>query len=176
MPVDPAELRIVHYPDPVLRRKASPVAEITAEVRAVAARMGELMREAGGVGLAAPQVGLNWRLFVTAPDRDHRDGEARAYINPVLHASGPADEDEEGCLSLPDIHVDVLRPSSVTMTATTLDGRQITVTETGFMARVWQHENDHLNGTLIIDRMTPMQRLATRRMLKDLELAAKIAT
>lgn len=178
MDVDPADLRIVHYPDPTLKRKAHPIETIDRTVRDVAARMIELMYEAEGVGLAAPQVGLSWRMFVTRPPEDERDQwppEAGiVFINPTLQiTTRELDVQEEGCLSLPNIRVDVRRPVSVTISATDLDGKVFTGSRDDFVARVWQHEFDHLNGVLIIDRMSPMDRIARRKDIKELERAAQ---
>jgi peptide deformylase len=171
MSIDPDSLRILHYPHPALRRRAEPVAAVTPEVRAVAACMIDLMHEAEGIGLAAPQLGLPWRLFVTAA-RD--DGSPdRVYVNPAL--SDPGRElvaSEEGCLSLPGVRGEVRRPGRITVTATDLEGNQFTLTDDDLLARAWQHEMDHLDGVLIIDRMTPLDRLATRKAVRELELAA----
>jgi len=167
MAVDAKHLRILHFPDPALRTRAQPVAEIDDNVRAVVDRMFELMREAEGVGLAAPQVGLPWRVFVTAAREGHPE---RIYVNPRL--SNPAAEPEvaeEGCLSLPNIRVEVRRPKAITVTAQDLEGNEFTVRDEEFLARVWQHEFDHLEGILIIDRMSPMDRLANRKALRDLK-------
>jgi peptide deformylase len=170
MHVDPADIRIVLYPDPVLKERARPVEEIDDTVRAVAARMIELMHEAPGVGLAAPQVGLPWRMFVThAGEADPVD---RVFVNPELTLGGELVSAEEGCLSLPEINVQVRRPDAAEITATDADGQTVHMRGEGFLARVWQHEFDHLNGVLIVDRMSPMDRLATRRALKDLRAAA----
>jgi len=166
MSVDPASLRIVLYPDPILRAEAAPVPEVNDEVRAVVERMMTLMAEADGVGLAAPQVGLSWRLFVTAA----RDAEPpRVFINPVITPLSTSGEmEEEGCLSLPGVRADVRRNQAVAITALDLDGREFTLHGTDMTARVWQHEFDHLDGVLIIDRMNTMDRLANRRILRDL--------
>jgi len=172
MSIDPQSLTLVYYPDPILQRKAQPVPAIDDEVRAVAQRMFELMHEHEGIGLAAPQVGVSWRLFVTRgnPETDEPD---RVFINPTLTLGRTALEPhEEGCLSLPDITVTVRRPTSVTITATDLDDEAFTLTTDDFAGRVWQHEFDHLNGTLIIDRMSAMDRLSTRKALKELKRAA----
>jgi len=175
MAVDPASLRIVRYPDPVLRRRAEAVDPADESVRAVARRMVELMHEADGVGLAAPQVGLPWRLFVTnAGEADPID---RVFVNPVLTLTSPAGEPspleimEEGCLSLPGIHADVRRPRHAAIEAVDLEGDPVSMAAEGFLARVWQHEFDHLEGVLIIDRMGPKDRMVNRRSIKDLELS-----
>ncbi|MCL4212201.1 MAG: peptide deformylase [Phycisphaerales bacterium] len=170
MMVDPASLRIVLFPAEILRRKADPVAVVTDEVRAVARRMLELMRDAEGIGLAAPQVGLPWRLFVTGP---HEGEPERVFINPEL--TEPSEElevHEEGCLSIPNVRVEVRRPREITISALDLDGRPFTLRRSDLLARAWQHEVDHLNGVLIIDRMGPMDRLANRRAIRDLKSAA----
>ncbi|MHC5114646.1 MAG: peptide deformylase [Planctomycetota bacterium] len=171
--VDPAALSIVAYPAPVLKEKARPVEAVDDEVRAVALRMIELMHEADGVGLAGPQVGLSWRLFVTH-GRD-ADPEDMVYINPRLElAKGDLESQEEGCLSLPGITVQVRRPAVATITALDLDGNEFTRSAEGMLARIWQHENDHLDGVLILDRMSPMDRLANRKAIKELEAAARL--
>ncbi len=170
MALDVSALEIVQYPDPVLRTVARPIDPIDDTVRAVAARMLELMHEAEGAGLAAPQVGVAWRMFVTRADDDHPD---RVLINPsITDLGGDLEVRAEGCLSLPGLTLDIRRPANVCLTALDLDGATVTLTATGLMARVLQHEHDHLNGVLIIDKMTPMDRIANRRLLKELEAAA----
>jgi peptide deformylase len=171
MSVDPESLQIFIYPHPSLRTKGQPVDPADENVHAVARRMLQLMHEADGVGLAAPQVGLAWRLFVTN-GRDF-DPEDRVFINPQLTPGrGEMVTEEEGCLSLPGIHVQVRRADHVDITAHGLDGRPFSMSADGFLTRIWQHENDHLDGILIIDKMSPMDRLATRKALKDLKTAA----
>lgn len=163
-------LQIVKYPHPVLAARAEPVAEVDDEIRALAARMIESMYEAEGVGLAAPQVGRSIRLFVADP-RDSPENDPVVFINPELELDGPLEPFEEGCLSIPDVRVTVRRPIAVRITATDLDGNRFTLENDEFAARVWQHEFDHLNGTLIIDRMGPRDRLVQRRTLKDMRAA-----
>lgn len=180
MPTDPAALSILQYPDPVLRRKAKAVAEVTDEVRAVAGRMIQLMQGVEGIGLAAPQVGLSWRMFVAhVPASESRSAEAdpptatagpRVYINPVLSAPlGVPEPFVEGCLSLPEITGEVLRPPVITVTAMDLEGKKFTLTGAGLLARCWQHETDHLDGMLILDRMTQKWRLKNRAAIRALE-------
>jgi peptide deformylase len=170
MPVDPQTLAIVHYPDPVLREKARPIEQVTDEVKAVAQRMIELMHQAPGVGLAAPQVGLNWRMFVANPTGEA--GDDRVYINPELSelVGGDAARDE-GCLSLPGVTVEVTRPAHATIRATNLDGQTFQDSADDLLARIWQHEYDHLDGVLIIDKMSAMDRMANKRAIKELEEA-----
>lgn len=179
MAVDPSQLRVRHYPDPVLRRRAQTIT-LTDEVRAVAARMIVLMRQHEGIGLAAPQVGLSWRLFVShVPEGEGRstsstppsaEASPGVYINPVLtDPVGGVEPFEEGCLSLPDIRGRVLRPPQITITAMDLDGQTFTRTGAGLLARCWQHEMDHLDGVLIIDKMTQIYRLKNRTAIRELE-------
>lgn len=187
MNVDPANLHLRIYPDPVLRQRAKPVLAVDDGIRAIVDRMIEVMDEEDGIGLAAPQVGLAIRLFIAdvPPNEDRKrslqddpptatDGPV-AYINPVISApTGGPEPMEEGCLSLPDIRGDVLRPPTVTMTYTNLDGEQVTQTATGLLARCWQHEMDHLDGVLIIDRMTQLFRMKNKAAVRDLERDAEV--
>lgn len=169
-PVEPQRLRIIHYPDPALRAPTREVDPTDPKVAQVARRMLELMHEAPGVGLAAPQVGLSWRLFVANSDPEHDPAHDRVFCNPLLRdPSRESDLAEEGCLSLPGINVEVRRPTRITIEATDLSGEPITLTSDALDARIWQHETDHLDATLIIDRMSPMDRMANRKALKELE-------
>lgn len=157
-----------------------PVKEPAEVVRAVAARMIELMFAAEGIGLAAPQVGLSWRMFVAhVPSSETRSPETDpptatkepvVYVNPVLSVpTGPLEPYEEGCLSLPEITGEVLRPAGITISATDPDGREFTHTGWGLLSRCWQHEMDHLDGVLILDRMSQMSRLKNRSAIRRLE-------
>lgn len=162
--VNSADLTILRYPAPVLRERARPIAKIDDQVRAVAERMIEMMLDVEGLGLAAPQVGLPWRMFVTNVPEEK---QTRVYINPTLTNLGSeTDVYEEGCLSLPGVHVEIARPTTATLAAQDLHGNQMSITSAGFAARVWQHEFDHLNGVLIIDHLPPNERNALRQSLK----------
>jgi peptide deformylase len=180
MTVDPAQLTILKYPAEALRRKARPIEAFTDEVRAVVARMIELMHQAEGVGLAAPQVGLSWRLFIAhVPANEERSPTSDpptatpapvVYINPVLvRLAGPPEPYEEGCLSIPEITGEVLRPPTASISAFDLEGRPFSQSAAGLLARCWQHEVDHLDGVLILDRMTQLARLKNRSALRELE-------
>lgn len=173
-------MTIIRYPAPVLRQVARPIEQVDQTVRAVAERMIELMHAAPGIGLAAPQVGLAWRMFVAHVPRGEREAgepatsldEPRVYVNPVISdPAGGVEAWEEGCLSLPDIHGDVLRPPEVTITALGLDGETFSQRGAGLLARCWQHEVDHLDGVLIIDRMIRMHKLKNRSAIKAMERA-----
>ena len=161
------ELKIILYPDPRLKKMSQPVTDFDERLRLLVGRMFELMREAKGVGLAAPQVGENIRLFVM--NATQQPGDDRVYVNPVLSDLEGEEEQEEGCLSLPGIHVNVVRGKQVRMQAQDLEGRPIEGMATGFPARVWQHEFDHLNGTLLTDRMGPVARMTHRKVLNELK-------
>lgn len=160
-------LDIVCYPDPVLRQDARPITEFTPELAALAQRMIELMVQANGVGLAAPQVGIDRRLFVASPTGKAAD--AHVYINPVLSDFQGAESQEEGCLSLPGITVKVNRPTACHIEAVDINGNPFSHKAAELLARILQHENDHLNGVLIVDKMNTLDRLASRRQLKYLE-------
>jgi peptide deformylase len=161
------QLRIIHYPDPRLRIVGKPVTAFDASLRELVGRMFELMREDKGVGLAAPQVGINKRLFIINPTGKPEDD--RVYINPVLSDPAGEDEAEEGCLSLPEIRVNVLRAKSLHMRAQNLDGNWFEEVGDGYVPRIWQHENDHLDGILLLDKMSALDKLAARKALKQLE-------
>jgi peptide deformylase len=161
------DLQIIKYPDPRLRKMSAPVEQIDQHLKDLATRMIGLMHESRGVGLAAPQVGENIRMFVMNPTGE--EGQDRVYVNPVLSDADGEEEGEEGCLSLPNINAKVWRSKTLKMQAHDLDGNPIEEVATGYIARIWQHETDHLNGTMIIDRMGPVARLAARRALKELE-------
>ena len=160
-PQDDARRRVAlaqirQYPDPALRLEAREVVEIDDDVRRLAERMILLMRDAHGVGLAATQVGVLRRLFVF---QTGEDDEATAVVNPTIVArSGETESDEEGCLSLQGVLVPVERPVAITLAGTGLDGKPLELELEGLRARVVQHEADHLDGVLIIDRTSPEAR------------------
>lgn len=183
MSVDPASIRIRHFPDPILRERAKPIPEITDEIRSIAARMVSLMKEADGIGLAATQVGLPWRLFVVhVPEGEGRsasDSPRTATAHPMICINPevvPLKSDlvaaAEGCLSLPDITCEVYRPALAALSATDLEGTRFEITAGGLLARCLQHEFDHLNGVLIIDKMTLKSQLANKSVLRRLERGA----
>jgi peptide deformylase len=158
-----AVLSVRKYGDPVLRRKADSVPAVTPEIRRIAADMIETMYEEVGIGLAAPQVGISLRLMVVG-DEEH--GEARALVNPVIAARGGEVTAEEGCLSIPGIFAPVTRSEWVQLEAKDLDGNPVSMRAHGLTARVFQHEMDHLDGVLFIDRLDPMTRDRIKRRIK----------
>jgi peptide deformylase len=149
-----ALLEVKLYGDPMLRRKASHVREVTPELRRLIGDMVETMYNQIGIGLAAPQVGIPYRLLVM----DDGKGGARALINPIITGRGGSVVDEEGCLSLPGIFGDVERSKWVTVQTTDEDGKPIDFEAQGLLARVVQHEMDHLDGVLFIDHLSPVTR------------------
>jgi peptide deformylase len=168
---DLKNLTIVHYPDPRLKRPAESVRMFDDHLAGLAQRMLELMRHAKGVGLAAPQVGLSVRIFVM--NATGEPGDEQVYVNPEIHDPQGAREAEEGCLSIPEVNVTVRRAVRCRLIAQDLQGRRVEVEGQDLVARIWQHETDHLNGMLIIDRMGPGDRIATRNILRDLEAKFK---
>lgn len=161
-------LRIVLYPDPVLRLRAAPVESFDAELAALVARMTELLQQAQGVGLAAPQVGVSIRLFLCNSSGDETV-EPTVWVNPVLSDMEDAEDNEEGCLSLPNVNIVKRRAKSAVITGYDLKGNSAREQGNGLLARVWQHESDHLDGRLIVDDMPEVVELANRRVLKQLE-------
>ena len=160
-------LRIIHYPDPRLRRACEPVTEFDGALAALVERMLALMETGKGVGLAAPQVCVTQRLLVMNPTLE--PGATLVLVNPAIHDAHGSAEAEEGCLSLPGVNVQVRRAQRCRVTAQDLQGRPIELELDDLPARVCQHETDHLNGVLIIDRMGPSDRIATRKTLRALE-------
>jgi peptide deformylase len=158
------------FGDPVLRTRARPVDKIDDALRAEVARMGALMNDALGVGLAATQVGVLHRLLVY---RVHQQAPVSALINPEIEWSGKEEETaEEGCLSLPSVLVDVERPLHVRVRALNEWGEAVTIEASGLEARVIQHEIDHLDGVLILDRTSREQRKQAMRALREAQQAA----
>ena len=161
--------RVRIFGDPVLRARALPVERFDDELRAEAARMAGIMQDALGVGLAATQLGVMHRLLV------YRVGAAAplaVLVNPRLEwVSDEVEPLEEGCLSLPGIHVDVERPVHVRVGALDDLGEEVLIEASGLEARVIQHEIDHLDGVLILDRTSREERKAAMRELREREEA-----
>lgn len=159
-------LSLVEYPHPALRRRTRPLVRIDDAVRAAAARMFDIMYEAQGVGLAANQVALPYRMFVVNVAGERGAGEELVFVNPALSRPRGTAVQEEGCLSLPGVRMDVRRPERVVVDAWTLDGAPIHMDVDGLLARVVQHEFDHLEGRLFTDRLPEAAALAVRRALE----------
>lgn len=168
---------ITTYGNPVLREKAKPVGGVTPELQTLADRMIGLMYSAEGIGLAAEQIGRTEALFVLdIPARADQDGQGRP-LNPGVNMPmvvfnpeliGFSDETEgydEGCLSFPGIQVNVVRPKEVVLRYLDRDGREQTLSAKGLLARAIQHENDHLNGVLLVDKMNVGEKMLNYRKL-----------
>lgn len=176
-------LEITQYGNPVLRKKCSKIDEVNESIHKLAEDMIETMVDAHGVGLAAPQIGEDIRmavvdvshdpecisfLKVNGADAKMEDVMPLVFINPELELDGPRETDTEGCLSIHDIQAKVRRPSIVKATLPQLDGSIIELESDGLLARALQHEVDHLNGILFVDRISPASKLSVKRKLKRL--------
>ena len=181
-------LPILEYGDPVLRAKGKPIDNIDDRIRELAANMIETMHAANGVGLAAQQVGealqltvLDVSLVEDRPSTLKVDGKEvdpktvmpLALINPEIELHGATETGVEGCLSFPEITGDIERAGSVIVRAQTLEGGAIEIEASGFLARAIQHEGDHLNGILFIDRMNSAAKAALSSRLKRLHKETK---
>jgi peptide deformylase len=163
-----AVLNVRKYGDPVLRRRAAPVERVTPEIRRMIADMTDTMYEEVGIGLAAPQVGISLRLMVVG---DEEGRGAQALINPVITEQGGEVTAEEGCLSIPGIFAPVSRAEWVRLEAQDEEGRPVSLRASGLRARVFQHEMDHLDGVLFIDRLDAVTRDRIKRRIKKEGLA-----
>ena len=158
------------YPAPVLRRAAAPVEAFDDELERTVAAMFELMFASRGVGLAAPQVGLKKRILVLNDEGDPEKPELNlVLINPrIVDRKGKRTKYEEGCLSFPGIYAEVERPAQCTVEAQDLKGETFTAEYDGFRSRIIQHEYDHLEGVLLVDRMSPADKLRNKALLEEL--------
>lgn len=176
-------LEITQYGNPVLRKKCRPVDAIDDKIIKLAEDMVDTMVDANGVGLAAPQIGEEIRMAVVDVSHDPEcisyfkvNGEdARMedympliFINPELELDGPKESDAEGCLSIYEVRANVKRPSQVKATLPLIDGNTIELETDGLLARAIQHEVDHLNGTLFVDRISPASKVSIKRKLRRL--------
>lgn len=163
-------MELVYYPDPRLREISKPVKDIDDGLKKTVREMFQLMYKTRGVGLAAPQVGLNLRLVVANLECDPEKKELEeVFINPEIVESSGKDRNEEACLSLPGMFTLLTRAQRVTVEFTDLEGKRVTKKAADFYARMFQHEMDHLEGILIIDRMSKAERLKYAPELKELE-------
>ena len=164
-------LQIIHYPHPTLRHLSKPLKRVDAELKQMVAEMFELMYEHEGVGLAANQVDLPYRLFISNVEGDPAVKDAECvFINPVILKGTGQHEREEGCLSIPGVYAPVIRKERISVHAYNLAGEEITGELDGLFARVVQHEVDHLDGRLFIDRLTPTQQADLSGELEEFEI------
>jgi peptide deformylase len=163
-------MKIIHYPHPALRHKAGAVRAIDKQLRLNIGSMMELMYEAKGLGLAAPQVALPYQLLVMNITGDPAKPECEeVYINPVIVERKGLVDDEEGCLSFPGLFQKVKRAKTIKIHAYDLKGQLVEKIVNDLEARAWQHEIDHLNGVLFIDKMGILGKMAARGSVKDFE-------
>jgi peptide deformylase len=163
-------LQIIHYPHPTLRHVSKPLKRVDAELVRMVEEMFDLMYEHEGVGLAANQVDLPYRVFVANPaGPDVKDAQC-VFINPVILRGSGQEEKEEGCLSIPGVYAPVMRKEKVSVQAYNLTGEEISGELDGLFARIVQHEIDHLDGQLFIDRLSPTQRADIAGALDEFEV------
>ena len=150
------------YPDPVLRKVAAKVADISADLLVHARDMVETMHAARGIGLAANQIGISLRI-ITLDVGPEKESAPLVLINPEIVESAFEETAEEGCLSLPGFYETVKRARQVKVKAGTLEGKEFNMECEGLLARAFQHEIDHLNGLLLVDRLSPVKRQLFRK-------------
>ena len=163
-----AILTIFTYPHPILREKSVPVTEFDQDLAQLAADMADTMYAAPGVGLAANQIGVARQLLVYDPEPDQEIRDYRVLVNPRIVRAEGEDLGDEGCLSVRELCSEVKRAWKVVVEAQDLEGRPLTIEAEDFPARVLQHEIDHLNGILFIDRIGPLKRTLYKKKLKKL--------
>jgi peptide deformylase len=163
-------VQIVNYPHPTLRYKSKPIRRVDADLKRIVGEMFDLMYKAKGVGLAANQVDLPLRLFVANEASDPDEGEELVFINPVLSRPKGTATREEGCLSLPELYGEVTRPERIHVQAYNLQGELFEGELSGLLGRIVQHETDHLDGVLFIDRLSETGQMNLREDLDELLL------
>src|SRR3990172_2308966 len=166
--MEPPVLRIVKYPHPALRHKSKPLRRVDGELKSTVREMFNLMYQQKGIGLAANQVDLPYRFFIINPEGDPEKGQEYVFLNPVIGKRSGTVEAEEGCLSFPEIYAPVKRSAKIVISAYNLAGEEVDYELSGLLARAAQHEYDHLDGVLFIDRLTPTGLLSVKQALSDL--------
>ena len=166
-PMTDPEFEVALFPDPVLRKVALPVEIFDEDLNHTVEAMFERMRASNGVGLAAPQIGLRRRILVLNPTGEPEDDLALINVT-ITDRFGPESAFEEGCLSFPEIYGEVTRPDSCRVSAQRVDGTSVDLEFAGFTSRVIQHEYDHLEGVLLVDRMSPADKARNRPALEAL--------
>ena len=163
---------VLQYPDPLLAKVSEPVAEINDEIRALAQDMLDTLTTVGGVGIAAPQIGVLKRVVIIDVSQEKNDPdlpqEFKVFVNPVITVLDPkGHEENEGCLSVPELRAKVKRPRRVALDALDLDGKPVHIEGEGYYGACMQHETDHLDGKLFIDHISYLQRsLYDKKMRK----------
>jgi peptide deformylase len=157
---------IVLYPDPVLLTPTEPVLRVDDEIASLVRDMIETMHAAPGIGLAANQVGVGKRICVVDLSVGEHEDELHVFINPRIVEAEGSEIAEEGCLSFPDVHIDVERPFVATVEAEDLQGKTFRITARGLLARAIQHEIEHLEGRVFLQNLSPLKRELLKRQIK----------
>ncbi len=157
---------ILLYPDPSLLRPTKPVERVDDEIRSLVRDMVETMHAAPGIGLAANQVGASWRVCVVDVSAGETPGELLVLVNPTVLRSEGSQVGEEGCLSFPDVTLEIERPYRATVEALDLEGRRRTLTGEGLLARVMLHEIDHLEGRTFLENVSALKRELVKKQIR----------
>lgn len=161
-------MRVIHYPHPTLLRVSKPLRRVDAELRKMIGEMFDLMYQNKGIGLAANQVDLPYRVFIMNESGNPREKDQElVFINPVLSKPKGSEEAEEGCLSLPGLYAQVRRPAEIRISGYNLSGENVTLDLKGLPARIVQHENDHLDGVMFVDHLSPTQLADVKDKLEE---------
>ena len=164
---------ILRYGEQVLHQAAAPVTDITLDIQQLIDDMVQTMYAAPGIGLAATQVGVPLRILVADVSGGHNQGDLITFINPELVEVGGTQYEDEGCLSVPGFNATLARPARAVVKGLARDGREQVVEGTGLLARCFQHEMDHLDGTLFVDRLRGLQKNLIVRRIKKLSRTGK---
>ncbi|MBU0518250.1 peptide deformylase [bacterium] len=159
---------ILIFGNPTLRKNAAPLTVFDDSLKATVEEMFTTMIEADGIGLAAPQVGISKRFLIIGMPREDDEIERLFFANPEVVAMEGESEYDEGCLSVPGIRAEILRPEWIRFRYQDIDGNQLELEDGGLLARVLQHEIDHLNGILFIDRLSPSKRSLLKKTLQKM--------
>ncbi|KPJ59766.1 MAG: hypothetical protein AMJ46_09730 [Latescibacteria bacterium DG_63] len=160
---------VVTYGNPTLKRRATEIEEIDDSVRKLAAEMFETLDASQGVGLAAPQIGVSRRLIVLSIPLEDNTRWKFVVVNPEIVTKKGKSALEEGCLSVPGVYEEIVRSEEVEVRGLNLEGEEITIEGKGLLARALQHEIDHLEGVLIVDRLSSAKRHVLQKKLRELE-------
>ena len=168
--IDAMKLSLVYYPDPMLRKASAPIKEVTQELREAVPQMFELMYGHRGIGLAGPQAGVPQRIVVANIFGDpKKKEEEKVFINPEILDRGGVMTEEEGCLSLPGLSAKIRRNAWVKVRYRDLDGQAWEIEADGLWAKLFQHEVDHIDGLLMVDKMSAADLKQWRPLLQELE-------
>lgn len=166
-------LKIIKYPDTILKKQAKKVLKITPKLLTLVSQMKVAMEKNQGIGLAAPQIGVSKQIIIVKDSKESKKNQA--FFNPKLRSKSKKQEtDEEGCLSLPRLFLPIKRAESIRLSCNTKEGKSVIIEATGLASRIFQHELDHLQGKLIIDRITPLKRWKIRKELEEIKKKGKV--